>query len=174
MEKFKVGQTYPQNETALRIIAIQGNQALLEQWRNDELFQYIVTSGLFMYEGELHWHGSGAYFSCKYPSSICDTPYDALRKAVEYMQGPRMVYVVIADTDYGTSVSVKPTMAAAKAALQVMLDNNDDIRDAAASCGIEKITADAYLNGAISDAPGLMDWYGIEAQEVDFLAGGEM
>lgn len=108
-----------------------------------------------------------------YPPPTCDTPFTALSKAIEYMHGPRFVYVVMADTDHGISACAMPTMAAAKATLQFMLDNNDDIQYAVRLRGIGHITADDYLNGVVTDEPGVMNWYSIDAQEVDFSVGGD-
>lgn len=85
-ENFKVGQTYPKDGITMRVIAVENNKTLLEQSRYGELIQYIVTSNLYLYEGELHWRGSGAYFPCMYPPPICDAPFVALRKAIEYMR----------------------------------------------------------------------------------------
>lgn len=84
-----VGVSYPQDGAMLRVIAVKDNTVLLEQWRNDELIQYIVTSGLFLHEGELHWWRSGEYFSCMYPPPVCDAPFDVLRKALEYINYTR-------------------------------------------------------------------------------------
>ena len=80
----EVGGSYPQDDCTLRVLSMQNEYALLEQWGSDgKLVQYIVTHWLFFDDGELHWHGSGKYFPCMFPPPICDTPYDALRKAMQ-------------------------------------------------------------------------------------------
>ena len=162
-DSFEVGQTYPQDGCTLRILAKHLEKVLLEKWHEDSVLQYIVTDSLYIHNGELHWHGSGAYFC---PRISGRTPFEELSRAMEYMRGPRTVYVVMSDTEYGMSVSINFTMQEAKACLQGLLDGNDDIQYAAKASDIDHLTAEAYLDGALSDAPLLTDWYYIVVEEV--------
>jgi hypothetical protein len=162
----QVGNRYRQRNTALRVVSHDKGCVLLEQWVDGELNQYIVTNGLYLHDGELHWNGSGEYFPCKYPG-ICDTPFEALRKALDHME-PRKVCVLISETDVGVFTSVHSSMEKAKAALQHLLDNNYGIQSAAAGAGIDYLTADMYLNGVLPDCDTIHVFYSVEERTLDY------
>ena len=61
------------------------------------------------------------------------------------------VYIVISDTEYGTWSSAYSTYDKAVNFLQGLLDEDDDIQCAAESAGIKHLTAQAYLDCAITD-----------------------
>ena len=167
MATFVVGSEYAQGKSTLRILTIQDDTVLLEQWVGKGLNQYIVTRSLFLHNGELHWHGSGAYFPCGHPAHACDTPLAALSKALDYLRGPQEVFVLISDTDEGSWVDLYSTMDKAKAALQKALDRNVDVQASAEHIGIEGLTADAYLDDEIRMALGIQDEYRIVVEVVN-------
>ena len=168
----RIGSQYPKDDTTLRIIATHGDDVLIEQWYNGVVMQYIVASQLYPRDGELHWKGSGKYFTCYFEPPMCDTPFDALGKALEYMRGPKTAYVLMTYDAYGTrTTSMHSTREEAEDRMQSFLDADEDLQRIASEHGTGALTVKSYFDTVeqlAEDYFALLDGYRIEELTVPY------
>lgn len=162
----KVGEVYPFNQTTMRVLCVKGNQVILENWADDKIIKYTVATGPYLYEERLAWL-NGGHFPCKESMPMQDTPFEALQKAFRYMNGESLVHALIADTHYGPKVSLYSNRELAMKALQHALDHNASIQSLAENRGIKPLTAEAYLQGVLSDVTYPIDEYIIRTRVVN-------
>jgi hypothetical protein len=86
-DAIRVGDGYRRFSWLVKILAIQGDYALIEAWSDKkELTKYVVLKGIYLDDdGDLQWRENCAEFPCKGISPPSDTPLEALDKASRYM-----------------------------------------------------------------------------------------
>lgn len=168
-----IGNWYAQRGKAfLRIVMLREDadkvdHALLEQWQDGELMQYIVTSRLFIREEKLQWHGSGNYFNCRSYDGESTTEYHAFCKAVDTFRHRQTYFVLSAITENGIEYSLYSTRQKAMRALDLKLKYNRDIQEIAENQGIAPLTAKDYLAGKLGYTSKACDIYSIHPQILD-------
>ena len=157
-----VGHIYAFGGTTMRVLCIRENQVMLENWGSGRLLQYVVAIDPYLCGDTIGWHLSAAYFPCD-----DRTQFEAFQKSWKYMQGAAYVHALIADTKYGPSVTLYGNRQLAMQALQRELDNSDPIQSLAEFRGIKPLTAEAYMQGILADAPLPIDEYTIRTRAVN-------
>ena len=167
MEKIiQTGQVYPFGRYTMRVLCANGNQVILEKSLEETIVGYVVATDAHMYSGKLVWL-NGAHFSCMGSNPRDGTPFEAFQKSWKNFCGSQTVYALVEDTQYGADATVYSTMELAKQALQAELDGNTGIQSIAENMGIQRLTVEAYLDGALSDTPFPVDEYSIVVRVID-------